>query len=421
MRLVFFVLALTAIARLAEGNEPYTETLRQLLESHRRIIAVKSDVKSSEAALQSAKGGWYPTIKATVNYGYEDRAGKTFNPNSNDFTVDQLLWNFGATNAGIKKADLGLQQTFISYETERQALLLEGLAAYIDLFRAYRTLEFAQKTVENIRKQTGMEESRVEIGSGLPTDVLQAKSQLAGAKAREARSEGGLIIAENRFRNVFNREPPKDLEEIPVPFERLPANLETALQMARERNYQLRSAQLSSQIAHTEVTRVRSSELYPEIKAVGQSYIRNDANGIAGRWDDHLIKIEANYRFNLGFSQVYAVDAAKSAAVAVDYRLQDTLFLVEQQVRNAWQSLITARQNAELLDNQARIASEFLRLAREERLLGHRSLIDVLIGETNLINAESDAASAEADVALATFAVLQAVSGLELDALGIPR
>jgi adhesin transport system outer membrane protein len=94
---------------------------------------------------------------------------------------------------------------------------------------------------------------------------------------------------------------------------------------------------------------------------------------------------------------------------------------VEQQVRNAWQSLITARQNAELLDNQARIASEFLRLAREERLLGHRSLIDVLIGETNLINAESDAASAEADVALATFAVLQAVSGLELDALGIPR
>lgn len=417
---IFFISLMPLGAVLADGvplERAYKETLHQLLDTHRRMIAAKSDVSSSESLLQSARGGWYPTLKATLNYGYEDRAGATFQPNSNDLSVDQLLSNFGATDSGIKKADLGVQQTHVAYETERQNVLLEGLTAYINLFRAYRTLEFAQKSVGNIRRQTGMEESRVEIGSGLPTDVLQAKSQLAGALAREARAEGGLAIAENRYRNVFSQSPPSELVEIPLPTAELPADLESALQMARERNYALRTAQLTAQIAHTEVDRVRSAELFPEIKAVGQSNFRNDANGIKGQWNDYLVKVEMRYSFNLGLSQYHAVDAARNTARAYDYRLQDTLILVEEQVRNAWQTLVTARENAELLKNQAHIVAEFLRLAREERLLGRRSLIDVLVGETNLINAESDAVSADADVSIATFSLLRAVSGLDWEVL----
>jgi adhesin transport system outer membrane protein len=397
------------------SSRTYQEELRGLLETHRRIVAAKSDVSASESSLSGARGGWYPNIKATVNYGYEDRAGEVFNPNSNDFTMDQLLWNFGATPATIKKADLALQKSHIAYETERQSLLLEGLTAYINLFKAYRTLEYAQKNVDNIRKQTGMEEDKVELGSGLPTDVLQAKSQLAGALARQIRAEGGLLSAENRYRNVFSQSPPQEITEIRAPMERLPESLEAALNMAHERNYDLRTARITAQIAHTEVNRVRSSGLFPEIKAVGQGNFRNNANGIKGQWDNYLAKVEATYSFNLGLSQLHSIDAANSSARASDYRLQDTLLKIEEEIRNAWQALNTARMNAEQLKNQARIASEFLRLAREERQLGHRSLIDVLVGETSLINAESDAVSADADVTVAAFTLLKSVSSLDIE------
>ncbi len=397
------------------SSRTYQEELRGLLETHRRIVAAKSDVSASESSLSGARGGWYPNIKATVNYGYEDRAGEIFNPNSNDFTLDQLLWNFGATPATIKKADLALQKSHIAYETERQSLLLEGLTAYINLFKAYRTLEYAQKNVDNIRKQTGMEEDKVELGSGLPTDVLQAKSQLAGALARQIRAEGGLLSAENRYRNVFSQSPPQEITEIRAPMERLPESLEAALNMAHERNYDLRTARITAQIAHTEVNRVRSSGLFPEIKAIGQGNFRNNANGIKGQWDNYLAKVEATYSFNLGLSQLHSIDAANSSARASDYRLQDTLLKIEEEIRNAWQALNTARMNAEQLKNQARIASEFLRLAREERQLGHRSLIDVLVGETSLINAESDAVSADADVTVAAFTLLKSVSSLDIE------
>ena len=88
-----------------------------------------------------------------------------------------------------------------------------------------------------------------------------------------------------------------------------------------------------------------------------------------------------------------------------------------RQARNAWQQLITAKANAEFLNNQANIAGEFLELARKERQVGRRELIDVLAGETALINASSDAAQAEAAVITAAYSLLNAMGRLELDVI----
>ena len=70
-----------------------------------------------------------------------------------------------------------------------------------------------------------------------------------------------------------------------------------------------------------------------------------------------------------------------------------------------------------MLKNQANIASEFLVFARKERKLGRRSLLDVLGGETALINASSDSASANIDIAIATIALLDTMGALTESAL----
>ena len=92
---------------------------------------------------------------------------------------------------------------------------------------------------------------------------------------------------------------------------------------------------------------------------------------------------------------------------------------IEEQARNAWSNLITAGQNAALLQNQANIAAEFLDLARKERQLGKRTLIDVLAGETNLINAQSDAISAQSDVIIAGLTLLSVMGQLSVDVVSV--
>ena len=92
---------------------------------------------------------------------------------------------------------------------------------------------------------------------------------------------------------------------------------------------------------------------------------------------------------------------------------------IEEQARHAWSNLQTARENAALLRNQANISAEFLELARKERQLGKRSLIDVLSGETNLINAQSDAASAESDVVIAGLTLLSVMGQLGAEVVSV--
>ena len=94
-------------------------------------------------------------------------------------------------------------------------------------------------------------------------------------------------------------------------------------------------------------------------------------------------------------------------------RTADSRDEVERQARNAWQALVTARENHRLLTNQSNIAAEFLEQARKERQLGRRSLLDVLSGETSLINASSDAAAAKANVAVAVYTLLTVMGELD--------
>ena len=84
-------------------------------------------------------------------------------------------------------------------------------------------------------------------------------------------------------------------------------------------------------------------------------------------------------------------------------------------LRTTWDGLETAQQNAQFLDNQARISKEFLELARIERQAGNRSLLDVLGGETALINAQSDAIGAKIEVLINSYTLLSLMGQLSVD------
>ncbi|MEI7608163.1 MAG: TolC family protein [Rhodospirillaceae bacterium] len=399
--------------------EDYQHALKRLVETHKRVKSAQADLEAAEAAASKARSGWYPDVTATSSAGHQRIYKNNSDPSTRlptrELTVGlrQNIWDFGTTRTTVDKADTGVKQAEAALSQAIQDLTLEALTSYVNLERARRTEEFAQQSVTNITKQTGMEESRVTMGGGFSSDVLQSKSQLAGAQARLVRAHGQWVSANNRFRALFNRGPDADdaRQHITEPNDLLPETLDDAIEEGRKSNRQLEVLRLSSEAARLEIERVRSTELYPKVAAVAQRKWERNPDGLEADRTQHIFKVEMTYQLNAGLGGMHAVEAARQAYLSLDGKFADLRDLVEEQVRNAWQNLETARENAGYLQNQVQIAGEFLRLAREERLHGRRSLIDVLSGETSLINAQSDAASAEADVTLAAFALLRA-SGL---------
>jgi adhesin transport system outer membrane protein len=202
-----------------------------------------------------------------------------------------------------------------------------------------------------------------------------------------------------------------------MPFELLPKTLDGLIGIMHADNPGLRLTKIDSDILRQTVLKTRADEFFPSIDASAETKRKEDVGGTLGKSTEQLFKIELTYSLNLGLIERNTLRAAKLDLSASTERYIDARDSFEQQARDLWSNFERDKLNAEFLKNQANIAAEFLELARRERQLGNRSLIDVLAGETALINANSDATATETDIKLDVFRILNLMGKLEVGVL----
>lgn len=423
---VVAVLALVGMPPPAFAADGKLKTdLTALLENHQKIRAAEADLTVAKENLAVTKGLWNPTLAVTSSYGHErqlkgnETQDTQMVPRTLTASVTQKIWDFGSTNSAIRSGELTVRQSQAAMDTARQALLLEALTAHLNLVSAAEVVRYARESEANIKKQAELEDAKVQRGSGFSTDVLQAKAQLAGAQARRVQAEGALRVAQNRYQAVFGAMPTdmEGLERLATPADMIPASLEEAVKVALEENPLLISTRFSGELARETIVKTEADSFAPVVNGVLTSNNYRDYAGTVGDKYEQLAKVELSYSINLGLTALNTLKAAESTHAGLNQRLIDAERQIEESTRNAWTQLLTARENAELLRNQANITGEFLEDARKERALGRRSLIDVLSNETELINASSAASQAEMSVVVASYTLLSAMGRLELDTL----
>lgn len=421
-------LALVSVLALSFSSraESLQEAVETLLKQHDRILAAQADLDAAgERKDQVMRTAFMPNMTVSSHFGKERQSNQTAGPDTDmnsrelDLAVRQLLFDFGKGMADVSVQDKGQQQMRAALENANQTLILDAVSSYLNLVRTVKVLEFAKQSVENIRRQGEVESARVSLGRGYSTDVLQAKAQLAGAEARHVQSRGAKLRSEDHVRTVFLREP-TEVVRLVGPDESLvvlPKTMEDALQIAVAANPQLQ--QLAALVDGKEAMRrsAKISGFFPTINGVLEYKMKNDVAGVDGFERESFVRAEAVFPFNLGLASVSSVRAAQRDLDAATSRYNDALLLVYEQVRTSWHNLETSRENADLLTTQSTLAEKFLELAREERALDKRTLLDVLNGETALINARSDALSANTDVAIASYTLLQAMGQLSTEVL----
>jgi adhesin transport system outer membrane protein len=192
----------------------------------------------------------------------------------------------------------------------------------------------------------------------------------------------------------------------------LPVSLDAAVEEARRHNPRLQELALTTAAAQEAVTSVRGRSLYPRVEGYVERNMKSDVAGQPGRQDELLFKLQVTFSLNTGLTAINSVRLAEADLRAADANWADQERTVLETVRNSWNRLESARSQVRLLNDQASLAAGFLDVARAERELGSRSLIDILSGETTLINARSDAAAAETELVLAGYRLLAAMGRL---------
>ena len=208
----------------------------------------------------------------------------------------------GATNSTIRTAGRVVVQAEAGLNAARQNILLRAVTAYVNILRSQEVLKFAERSEVNIKRQTELENARVERGAGLSTDVLQAKQQLAGAQARRVLARGALAIARNSYNTVFGTMPTAvSAEDRPVvPVSMIPDDIEEAVVIALDNNFQLEAVNFANEIAGEIVDTTRSSQLFPRFEVVGDAKFKNDVSGTVGYKREAVGKVQLRAPLRIG-------------------------------------------------------------------------------------------------------------------------
>jgi adhesin transport system outer membrane protein len=416
-------LGLTLWAASASA-QPFAQLLEETVTAHDLVVAAEARRDGAKAQVSFARGAWLPHLDAVANIGPEwiDYPGDADTTEEvrdmQRLAVKQLLFDFGQGGAGIARAKAGLARAEAELSAVRQEIMLQGISAYLDVLRNMERVRLARESEQRIMELTGIEETLVTKGAGLASDVLQAKSQLAGARAQLVRVQGQLALSKNRFMAVFGVNPSEDFlaNLIPpsVPFDRTPASREEAEAAAFENSIEIMVAQFNVEMARQDVSGAKAG-YFPKFHLVGEAERENNDQGISGERKELRGMVELTWDIFSGGRQQALTREARSALTDHQSRLEDLQNRVREKVSGAWQDLLTTRENAALLRDQAVILEEFLELAKRERLLGTRSLLDVLNGEVGHLNALSEAVSAETDRAISLYNLFYAMGRLDFD------
>ena len=413
---------------------PINVELTGLMTNHPSIRAAEKSLQSSRQGVKAAVADFYPTVSVSSDAGYENISSPTTradnDPDATPFgrtrntaslSLTQNLFSGYATASAVRTARLNRELAQISLEGTRQNTLFEGIQVYIDVLRQRRLIELARENEATIQRQLNLEDERVQRGSGVAVDVLQAKSRLQIAKERRVNFEGALEDAISRYTQTYDHPPDIDSMLDPEPpIEQIPSELTKSMDIAVVENPAIGNSGTTVEVARERRRTVRS-ELFPTVDLEGTYNYEKHNNAILGTRRDYSLVVSSTWELFSGFST-----RASMAQAAYDYHASKdqhefTVRKVIEQTKLAWQSLLTARERLELLENAVNIASEVFESRKKLREAGKETVINVLDAENEVNQAQINYTSAFYDERLAVFQLLLAMGRLDDANLGLGR
>ncbi len=170
----------------------------------------QSNVELAEKDLKIAKGAYYPTLSAFINYNtrYSDQ-----NLNPEDLSIipftDQLyifdglaygfqlnvpFFNGWSTRNNVKRSHVSLERAKLQLEQDKLDLETNIQQAYVDVTTFFKAYEAAEKTLDARRLAYDYAKERFNVGLMNAFDFSQAQSRVDNAEADAIRTKYDYIF-----------------------------------------------------------------------------------------------------------------------------------------------------------------------------------------------------------------------------------
>ena len=420
-------LSALALAVLLATPSAQAAGLRQsIAESINDNPVVKRALKSYEAVteeVREAEGGYYPTIDATLGYGYEwtktsGNSDEELNRREVRLNVNQMIFDGGATTSEVERQEARMRSAQANLRDVSEDFVLEAGRAYLELLRREQLLNSANDTLLNHVKIYEQIKRRSESGMGSLSSIQQAEGRLALAEVNALAAENNMRDAKANYERIFGVVPEEQLEAVDKMIAPLPESLEAAqAQSATEHPVMsVAQADIEAAIAQREAA---ESRMYPRLDLEIERRWDDNLDGQPGPNEDLTAMLRLRYNLYNGGEDSARIRRSEHQLGEAQAIQRDALRQVRQSLELSWNAYEILGRQMEFLSEHLS-ASEQTRDAYQKQFdIGQRTLLDLLDTENEVFSARNQLVEAQIDHQIAQMRVLNSTGGL-LAALEIP-
>ncbi|AXA85348.1 hypothetical protein DCD74_12325 [Lysobacter oculi] len=338
--------------------------------------------------------------------------------------VDQVLFNAGLFSQH-RAQKLNTRAGELQLESTGDQLITRTSQAYFNVLVALETLSAAEAQEAALKKQFDFASKRLEVGLAPITDQHEARAQYEGARANTILQRNALEDAYQALAEITGQ-PVKSLMALPDDFKpQLPAEGGADAWVARAiaNNPALTAQHTRVEAAEEGISTARAGYL-PTLSASGSYGISrtNSSVDIAsgqgfdsdGRGRGPSITLALRVPIFDGFATQSRVRQAVAQRDVAEQQLEQQKRGLERSTRSAYQSLsagISAVEARRLALVAAQSAYEASQVGLE---VGTRTVIDVLLNQQNLFNAQQAYSQAKYNYLQSRLLLEQAAGTLDI-------
>jgi outer membrane protein len=318
----------------------------------------------------------------------------------------------------LSQSRLTVEQSKAQFSQAREDLIVRVAQAYFDVLASRDALAAIQTNKQAISEQLAQAQREFEVGTKTIVDTHEAKARYDQAVAQEQVALGDLIVKKSALQTIIGHDvgdlvPLRDAPDLVAPS---PADMDSWVRNAEQRNYSVLAARAAQEFAHRETRRARDAYL-PTVDL--------SANV---QWQ----RATGSPTFQVGNSSTAsAIGLVASVPLYTGDLLQSRIREAHANEFRAEQDLETARRNAAQAARQAYTgidyglaqvrALESAEISAKSQLdstrlgyqVGVRINLDVLNANTQLFNTQRDLKKARYDFLVNGLRLKSASGGLE--------
>src|SRR2546422_5319506 len=198
------------------------EAIDTALAQHPTLRIGQATVEAAQQRVRQQVAGYLPRGAYTYVYSRQQKppssavggvqvggtqrqqaAAQIFNFNSTNFSLNQLLFDFGRTLDSIRSAMASVDASPADLETTRQTVILNTKQSYYGLLSAQRLLQVAEETVQQNQKHLEQAQARFDVGLAPRFDVTQAQVQVSNAELNQVTARNNVALGRETLRTAM--------------------------------------------------------------------------------------------------------------------------------------------------------------------------------------------------------------------------